>query len=192
MKKAQILAAIPLLMLAVGVPVVSQSESTTQTTSNKRVEFSEARGNLLRNRCAIVLQKINQIQDKTAEREERSQKLLNDWQVKLNDFSIKAQAEGLNVDKLSADLAEMNNLAGELSQAWDEFNQALAAIGAGVDCEDDETVDPEALHQEIETAKQSLDDLRQAIKAVKDFISTTIKADLVELRQQIANRNQAN
>lgn len=172
------------------LPALAQNE-TTPTPAGQRVsvEFTQARAQRIANRCTILTERTNKLSVALSANQTRSANLAGGLQAKLGEFADRAEKAGLDAMQLKADLAEMATLSDSLSKSWEEFIQATGRIGQSASCGADD-LDAESIHTAIEVAKDAKAEVRQSLASLIEFVKTTIKNDLTDIRQQLADLNQ--
>lgn len=162
----------------------AQQGGANQTLQARtRLEFDTARGQRIQNRCETIKTRLNNLRDGVGGLKGRRDGFISGMLAKLTAFSDRAGAAGLDVTELKSDLAQLKTLTDQSATAWDAYLTALDGV-LKLDC----AADSEAFHDALEDAKTAHDELKSKAKAVRDFFLSDIKADLMAIRQQLADQ----
>ncbi|MDX1765563.1 MAG: hypothetical protein R3313_01270 [Candidatus Saccharimonadales bacterium] len=157
------------------------SQQRTAAKQEQREELTEARKAQIQNRCEQAQQKIQNISERLATFQTNHSDIYNRWFLKVADLLSRLEAtEGVDASQLRADIEALDSLIKELQLAFDDYSAQLTAL-LDQDC----TETPEEFYHAVQAAR----DIRKAIidgmKSVKDYIQTTIKDDLMAIKDQL-------
>lgn len=199
MKTKVALLAIVLLILPVATVARGQSEDGAATKEARRqaaqefkeqllaerkAELSQARAQRIVERCERLQVKIGQIADRINTVQEARGQMAANLATRLESFSGRLQAAGLDTTALDEDVVSLKTLSSELEALWSAHAEKLTALStAKCDAEAD------AFHEALEAAKSAHADVRAKYKEIKDFIQDEIKLDLQDLRAQLAGED---
>ena len=190
------------ILIATASVAVTAQESSTPTNGNKNVEelvqqrmeakqkkreeLTEARKARIENRCVKAQEKIQSAADRLAAFQTNHSDVYNRWFVKIADLLTRLEStDGVDAAQLRADIEVLDAIITELQAAFDDYSTQFTEL-LNQDC----TENPEAFYHAIEAARDLRKTVVDGMQTVRDYIQTTIKSDLMDIKDQLKDLKQ--
>src|SRR5690606_18394847 len=170
-----------LILIFTGSPAVIGQAGNPERAP---MEFTTARGEALRAGCATVLEGLNQFSQTIQAGQSRWFDLHNEFISSLGEFSNQAESNDIDTTALNEHIAEIANLSGQLSSAWQETLTILNLEEQNIECESDD-FEPKDLHDIIESAKTAHEELKSLLGSFIEAADGEIRTELAHIRGQL-------
>lgn len=150
-----------------------------QLTSERKVE--------IQSNCGDIQSKIGQINDRVLNLKDQRTNVFENITRVLSNFVVRLENNGVDVGQLKTDVEQLNIQVTETKTAWDTYQTALQNT-VSKKCSED----PTGFHDSLEASKLALNDVKTKMLAVKVFINSDIKDDLIQIREQLKIQTQKN
>lgn len=193
MKLAQLVLAVTLLLLPFNVLAQDQSDQARsrrqaaqefrqQLIEDRQQELTAARAQRIVERCERLGDRIEQIAGRLQTLRGARGNLVSALTERLENFSARLQAAGLDTAGLDEDIGTLKTLSDELTALWTTHGEKIEALKKA-DCSDG----AQSFHDALEAAKTATADVRAKFKEIKDFLLSDVKPELQQLRAQLAD-----
>lgn len=178
--------------------VVAQSEPANERAQNReelraqreeirqetREAISAEREQRITERCVAAQERVQAVIERAQSYRENHTAIYDNWRTKITSFLERLAASELSVDttQLSSDLSELDGLIEELRAAFTDYETQLNTV-ATMDCTDD----PQQFQDALTTAREYRSVVVSGVQSVREYISSTIKADLQAIKDAITD-----
>lgn len=167
---------VPVVLVGFAAPVAAQ---TTVSPTTRREQIQQNVQERVANRCERVTERIN---NRIGQYDENKQKHINRYEAlsdKVTALVARLDEKGYDTAKIKTDLQTLDGMIREFAGTYTSFINKLKDAKTYA-CGNSEGQFREA----VEEALELLRDSRQQAKDIADFLKTTIKQDLQDLRNQ--------
>ena len=162
-------------------PVAALGEQGQNATPNQGESKSLNQGPLAQSRCNIVTERVENVTTRYNEHKIQYMNAFENVAKKVEDIIAKLQEKGYDTAKLEQDMVRVRSMIQNTNRYYSSFQnglenskQLVCGNGSG------------DYARELSQAREQLRLARQEMVQLREFIQTTVRAHLNEIRDQIA------